>query len=402
MGQAKIRGVFVAHNAYSIFFLAFKDLLKHRKLMFFLSAALVLAITNSVLSSGMMAGFGKVIVQTIVETSTGHVSISPTETHLWLNNPNKLMDKATSFTQVKAAAERLRYSGRIESDQVPNSVSTATLIGMDYEAEPDVSSFSRKIVEGTFLTGAKGEAIIPKQLKLFTDLGLDDKIDVDVGGGRMMKLLVTGVADVGSVGGGFATILVNIDDLRDTLGLTNGETNSIVIKLYNENDADAVKAALLQEGLQENVVSWKQVLSAVQSVLDTWEALFNIITSVAILAASAGIAVMMYINILNKTRQIGTLKAVGASGTFVMLVFIAEALIIALVGIVVGNSLAFLGTLYFEQHPIQFGPGEISFVFNKDIMINTSLTALVFIFIASLYPAWRASKLEVVEALRYE
>jgi lipoprotein-releasing system permease protein len=141
-----------------------------------------------------------------------------------------------------------------------------------------------------------------------------------------------------------------------------------------------------------------------------------IILSLIVLVAALGIASMMFMVVLEKTKAIAILKSMGASSRSVMKIFILEGLIIGFTGTLLGMVAGILFSVniqavvdfiqrltgwslfdpsvyYLDHFPSRVIPSDV-------LMIG--ITALAICFLATLYPAWQASRMPPAEALRYE
>jgi putative ABC transport system permease protein len=192
------------------------------------------------------------------------------------------------------------------------------------------------------------------------------------------------------------------------------EVSQIVVKVTNDDSdfIDSVSGEIENLFLNEVTVrSPTAMLSTITSALATVELLLAGIAGISLLVAGIGIMNIMIVTLMERTREIGILKALGAKGRNVLVIFLAEALIIGLIGgilgIVVGGFLAnvFGGTMN------GFGPGAqirpaagmmITPVVTPTLAIEALLFGIMVSVIFALYPAWRASKLMPVDALRSE
>ena len=117
---------------------------------------------------------------------------------------------------------------------------------------------------------------------------------------------------------------------------------------------------------------------------------------IALVVAAIGIANIMLVSVAERTREIGVMKAVGARNRDVMELFLTEATLLGVVGAVVGLPLgilvAFGATNYAE---VAFTPAYVWFA------IAVGVGVLVGI-VAGLYPAWRAARIDPIDALRHE
>jgi ABC-type lipoprotein release transport system permease subunit len=210
---------------------------------------------------------------------------------------------------------------------------------------------------------------------------------------------VVGLIEVGNSGFDNNGAFTNIADLEKILDVT-GKSTGIMLKLFDKRMSNEVKAELQAMGIRETVQTWDDMLGFVKDLLNVFSSILFVITGIASVAASFGIAVLMYINVLRKTKQIGTLKAIGASKEFIMSLFLLEALIIAILGIASGWICSIGIINYLTANPIYAGTFKIQFVADVGMLINSSLLTLFFVVVAALYPAYVASKLQVVEAMR--
>jgi len=180
----------------------------------------------------------------------------------------------------------------------------------------------------------------------------------------------------------------------------------VTIRANDLNGARTLVAQIKGEGF--DVESIEIMLDLANKVFSVINVMLSSVGGLALLVASVGIVNTMIMSIYERTREIGTLKAIGASRGDIRLMFMLEAGLIGLMGGVIGIILGYLlgkllnyGILWYierEQLPVR---GEF-FVVTPWLALYTLLFATMIGIVAGLYPANRAAKLDPLTALRHE
>jgi putative ABC transport system permease protein len=154
------------------------------------------------------------------------------------------------------------------------------------------------------------------------------------------------------------------------------------------------------------IITAKSIQETIFNVLNTLNIFLGGIAAVSLFVGAIGIANTMYMSVLERTRQIGTLKALGATNLEIMKMFLVESSLIGLVGGLIGIFLGFIASGIISEIGIRFigmGADNTSIVIITPELILFSLAFSVFIGVVSgLMPARKAAQLQPVEALRYE
>ncbi len=149
---------------------------------------------------------------------------------------------------------------------------------------------------------------------------------------------------------------------------------------------------------QAKVAALKQVISTKMTTTKTLES-FALLTSVLLLVISSMIVlVTMTSSVTERTKEIGVFRAIGFRQSHIMKIILLEALILSLVSGLLGYLLGMGGAIFLGTH---FTDLDISITWELDLALTALGLAVLVGITAGLYPAWKASKLEPVEALRY-
>ena len=315
---------------------------------------------------------------------------------------------------------------------VQESLTAAPWIrGVDVNAENSVSVLPKKIVAGTFdLSGQS--VVVGKDFADNMNLSVGDRLSIyspnDLKKMREQRgkaneeailpddYTVTGIFDVGYFDYDANVIVTSLENAQELYNLDDS-VHGLMVMLNDPYQADKVRNELLRTlGSNFNITTWEDENSAILGALIVEKNVMFYLLFFIVLVAALCILSAQITFVVQKTREIGMLKALGATNLQISGIFLAQSAIIGLLGVLIGLGLGILAVTYrneflefmrratgwqlFPESIYQFSqlPAIID---AHDIAIICGSSFIICI-LGGVLPAIRAGKLKPVEALRYE
>jgi putative ABC transport system permease protein len=209
-------------------------------------------------------------------------------------------------------------------------------------------------------------------------------------------------------------VYIPINETETLFGTT--QCNFIIVTLKDSDQTtidNATSAISSYFGGQADVQSATAVLNTLQETLSTVQTFLASLAAIALLVAGIGIMNIMIVSLIERTREIGVLKALGMKSRTVLSIFLWEAVIIGLIGAVIGivsgwSVAQVVSRIGFRASTTTAGPllealhGGITPVLTPTVVVGAFAFGVCVSVIFALYPAWRASRIKPSEAMRYE
>ena len=292
--------------------------------------------------------------------------------------------------------------------------------GLDPDKEKKINNLNDSLTEGSFTPNWPEDA--PAPLVLGTELAYslgaevgDDVVlispqSISTSAGmfpKMKKFRVSGLLRTGYYEFDNTIAYTTLAHASDFLGLKGGVTG-VAVKLHNLNQADQAAEQIRQAiGYGYAVRTFAQLNSTLYAALKLEKAVMFIILFLIIIVASLNIAGNLILLGTEKLRDIGLMRAMGASPKMIRKVFMWEAMAIATLGIFLGIALACLLCWIIATFNIVELPGDIYYLTKVPVRMEwTDILAVVggsylICFFAGLYPAAKASRVNPTDAIRY-
>lgn len=179
----------------------------------------------------------------------------------------------------------------------------------------------------------------------------------------------------------------------------------VLVRLTDPNAMDQVVGALrgCEAGMDMNIVPLAHLFHTIQGMVNSTRLLLGCIVLVALLVAGAGVANTILMAVTERIREIGVLRAVGASHGDIFRLIWLETVFLCLLGGVLGLGIATLGSKSLEEwlrQNLPFTPKDPLVRLEPGIMLLCLVGALLLGTLSGILPAWRASRLSPVEAIR--
>jgi len=213
-------------------------------------------------------------------------------------------------------------------------------------------------------------------------------------------------------------VFIPLDTAREIYGPPY-ESDLIFVKVLNPNDSDAISNDIeaLFPPYQISILAPMTFIRQVDYILNLVQLFLTSVASISLLVAGIGIMNITTVSVMERTREIGIMKAIGAKNTTILTMFLAETALIGLfgglIGVPTGYGLSYLlsyivsrFTMGQQQDTVFQTPetqhGAITPIFSPAWAVGAMLFGIIICVLFGLYPARKAAKLDPVKALRYE
>jgi lipoprotein-releasing system permease protein len=380
------------------FTVAQRHILRNPKLALFTIIAVTLAVAIIVVLMGLMSGFQDEVITTTVENNP-HIYVQPKEDEKYVYLYRTVSDILWKYPDVEAVSARL--SGKAAA-KYKNKVRGVDFVGVDPADENKLMNVQEDIIYGDFqdLRTRKYSAFIGT--KLAEELKIHSEDDfLLVRGNKSLRLRVAGLFETGSAKDK-SLVYLSRAAVQDLLG--KGDVVSEVdVKVKDIYQAPYITADLKAQFNYQSK-SWEDMNADILKLIQT-QSFFSLIFYILIFViAGFGIANTMIMIITRRTKEIGILMAMGSSRLSILKIFMIESLILAPPSAILGSALAYMTAQLIMSYNIEL-PSEIYMVSRMTVSMKPEffLYAMIFAitvnFVAGLYPAWKASMMDPVEAI---
>jgi ABC-type lipoprotein release transport system permease subunit len=384
--------------------------------------AIVLGLVLLIFMDGLIKGSDQAIFGNAVRVYGGNIQIHAPGYRerarrlplFPLADADAVVSAASALPEVASASRRIVTSGMVASRDGSHAVS---ITGIEPSREAPRSIVAENVAQGRFLADTDADAVlIGKGLADVLEVSAGDKVTV-VGRSRhetmrQRTMTVIGVFDLGMTDAEKGMVFIPLSEAQ-TLYKLRDQATEVVVSLPQIGPEPQVISALETALPGYEVDSWKTLRPELQQTIDTKFAFTSFFGMVVLLIACIGILNLLMMAVFERTREMGVLAALGMRARQILLLFLLEGTLIGVVGGVIGAILGMGAVSAMGRIGIDIsyasGMGEITALLGSRLYpqvttadaIGRGITVALIAALASLYPAWQASRRQPAEVLHH-
>jgi lipoprotein-releasing system permease protein len=379
--------------------IAERHILGNPRMVLFTVLSVALAVGVIVVLIGLTEGYRENLIENTVENSA-HVTVDPKEDEDYIYLYRTLSAIAREDPEVLAVSPRL--VGRAAA-KYKDKVEGVTFIGADPIQEDILLRIQEDVVWGDYydLRFKRFAAVVGSDLADDLELKRGDDFRLtrqDV----TIQVKTVGIIDTGT-GLDQTLVYIPLETAQDLLG--EGDVVTEVGIRLSEIDAAPAVAADLNNKTRYKAESWQEKSRDILEQLDTQQIYSAIFYLLIFIISGFGIANTMIMIISRRTKEIGILMAMGADGISIMKIFVLESVILGPPSALLGGGLAYVAAKLIGTIEV---PAEIyiadrmTVILDLGTFVYVAVFAILVNFLAGIYPAFKASRLDPVKAIAKE
>ena len=307
---------------------------------------------------------------------------------------NKIMSEVSNIEAISASADG---PALVKVDEDTYSV---LLRGFDIEKADGIYNISDSLVEGT-LPDNDFETLAGTDLMNGAGLKIGDSLELITNLGQTEQFKITGIFDLGVASLNKSWLISDLDTAQKVFSYDEGVT-SIEMQVNEVFSADAMALEVSEVAGDEILVdNWKDQNAQLLSGLNGQSVSSIMIQVFVMISVLLGIASILAITVVQKSRQIGILKAMGIKDGIASLIFLFQGLLLGMAGAVLGVAFGFGLLFSFSKFALNpDGTPVVPLFIDYRFIALSAMVAVLASMLAALIPARKSSKLNPIEVIR--
>ena len=371
-------------------------------------AGVAVGVAALIVVLAVMSGFDEEIKEKIIGTYS-HITITE---GIELNNPDYVVSKVKGVEDVVSFSPFVSRKVILKSGE---NVEGILIRGVDPDREPTVANVKEFVGRGKLDFGKDG-IILGSELRKNFNISLGDTVSlVSPEIGKTKDFVVRDTFTSGYYTYDANMAITSIESAKELFG--EKCISGIGLKVKNEFNVNRVKKVLKERlGYPFVVRTWADLDRNLMRALAIEKKLMFVILAIVVIVACVNIASTLIMIVMEKTKDIGILKSIGATSRSIKLIFLMHGFMIAAIGVILGGVAGFIVTLRINNIAnavekvtgFSLFPSDIYYLSEIPTKIVTAdvfsiiIVAISVSIIASFYPAHRAARLDPIRAIRYE
>ncbi len=377
----------------------------------------MLGVMTLIIVLGVMNGFERDLKDKILGT-VSHIVVMNNSTRS-IADWTQLMDRIRSLNGINAVTPYIYGQAMLSTK---GRVRGVIVRGIDPKSASQVISISKYLEKGSLqdlgtTNKTDNGVIIGKELAAANALRVGDTVQLISPQGkrtpigaipRVQNFRVVGIFKSGMYEFDSNLVYMGLAEAQQFFEMGSG-VSGIEVNLRNIYDAPKIAARIESIlGSPYWTRTWRDMYRNLFSALKLEKIAMFIILTFIVLVAAFNIIISLIMLVIEKSRDIAILKSLGATSDRIMRIFVAQGMIVGSAGTLLGAAAGLAGGALLAKYPFIELPEEIYTISTLPIAIYPwdvviiCVVALTICFLATLYPAYRAARLEPAEALRYE
>jgi len=252
-----------------------------------------------------------------------------------------------------------------------------------------------KIILGKEISGGYGCTEEHKSLKV----SVGDEIKVAFSNGVQREYEVKGIFNTRFIDTDMFALITE-KEMESVLGVRN-RASEIIVKIDHTGEEASYIEEFRRIGLlKEDIRPWTEELGFMATISESFDMISFILGAIGSVVAGTSIFIVIYVNVVNRRRQIGILKAIGMREQIIVNSYILQALFYAISGVGLGLALVYYLLIpYFAANPLDIAFGRVSLAVTENALIISGLSLIVAAIVGGFIPSWRAARESILKAI---